>query len=406
MEMKKHHMLRKQVFSVLIISFIVLSFCSGCVRHEDDVPLKYQRIYNQLEQKLTDLHAELNNRWDHEPHELVFTTELLVTSANRGEIILEPEIFDAVIFNLDAMQSLGVTGVSLDIKYPVLVDGFPRQDEYILFYQKVVDEIKSRNLTLFMAAQVAFTDPFFGNPDIVDYYENLTLTRYKSEKRQMVETIINTFQPDYVTIENEPETQQMNTGLNFSVDTVIEIAQFVLNGLDKKDVKIGAGAGSWENIVYIQRLAEETAIDYLDIHIYPIQGDLIFERMQQIKSIALSNNKSVVIGETWLYKCKHNELSQLNYIDVYQRDVFSFWMPLDCSFLNLMVNLSFYLDCEMINPFWMQYFWGYVPYNIITESMNPTQRYDAVRKTAAHNMYTGNYTLVGQTYKNLIDRYS
>lgn len=147
------------VFVLLI--FILSSLFSGCIHQSENVPLKYQTIYDSLEEKLTDLHFQLESTWDHQKDDVIFSTELLAASANRGELILEPEILDGVIYNLNAMVSLGVHAVSLDIKYPVLVNGFPRKDEYLTFYQNVVDEIRSRNLILYMGVQVAFIDPVF-----------------------------------------------------------------------------------------------------------------------------------------------------------------------------------------------------------------------------------------------------
>lgn len=271
---------QKIIYSILIILIILFSSFSGCIRSKDNIPIQYRHLYDQLEEKLVSLHYKLDNVWDHQRGDVVFTTELLVASANRGDMILEPEVFQAVVFNLDAMKSLGVAGVSLDIKYPVLVEGFPRQDEYLSFYRNVVDEIRERNLILLIAVQVAFVDPVFGNPDMIHYYDNLTLEQYKIEKRQMVETVINEFHPEYLTIENEPQTQEMNTGLNFSVDHFIDIVHFILNGLEREQVKIGAGAGTWEDSSYVQRLARDTTIDYLDIHIYPIQGNLVLDTME------------------------------------------------------------------------------------------------------------------------------
>lgn len=398
MKNKKKHI--HQLIFFTSIFCLTTSLFSGCIRDSNDVPIAYRSNYSELEKTLQLLHEDVGQRWNNTPYPTRFSAELLVASPNRGESILQPEILDGVIINLDAMKQLGVTCISLDIKYPVLVEGFPRQEEYLTFFHSVVNEIRNRNFTLFMAVQAAFVDPVFGQLGVD--FSNLTIEQYKIEKRQMVETVIEEFQPDYLTIEDEPETQSRNTGLDFSVDNYIDIVQYVLDGLDRKEVLIGAGAGTWEDLSYIQRLSAETSIDYIDVHIYPIQGDLVLDRMEQIKTIADTYQKEIAIGETWLYKCRLKELTQLSYLEIYERDVFGFWAPLDSSFLRLMVNLSYYTECEVLNVFWMQYLWGYLPYNIITSSLSASKRYDAVAKVAGQNMMNDTLSETGQVYHSLI----
>jgi hypothetical protein len=67
-----------------------------------------------------------------------------------------------------------------------------------------------------------------------------------------------------------------------------------------------------------------------------------------------------------------------------------------------MVNLSYYIECEVLNVFWMQYLWGYLPYNIITSSLSASKRYDAVAKVAGQNMMNDTLSETGQVYHSLI----
>lgn len=388
---------------ILILVWSTLSIAQTTVKYsQSDVPVEFQVHYGQLDAKLDSLNNHILNAWDNTRHPVVFSTELLAASPNRGDIVLEPHVFEAVKFNLDAFQALGVTGVSMDIKYPVIVPRFPKSDEYIEFFRKVTEEIRKREFTLLIAIQTVFTDSIFGRQDVD--YSGLTLEQYKSEKRGMAETVIQELHPDYLTIEAEPTTQEANTGLDFSVENVTDIVNFILDGLDRQTTLVGAGAATWDNMAYNQSLAENTSIDYLDIHIYPIQNDLVIDRMETIYGIAQAYSKKIVIGESWLYKISEAELGNPSFgpLDIYPRDVYDFWIPLDEKFIQLMVNLSHHLKCDFTSLFWMRYFWGYIAYNDTTSALHPTQRYSAVDQIVGSNMLSGNLTPTGQTYQGLI----
>ena len=395
--------LKQLILPVVLSSLVNLATAQQTGTHAvSDVPDEFREHYNQLETKLNDLDDYISLNWDGSKHPVVFATELLAASPNRGDMVLDPQVFEAVKFNLDAFQTLGVTGVSMDIKYPVIVPTFPRSDDYIEFFRNVTAEIRNRGFTLLIAIQTVFTDSIFGRQDID--FTGLTLEQYKNEKRQMAQTVIQEFHPDYLTVETEPATQAMNTGLDFSVENVTDIVNFVLDGLDRDGTLVGAGAGTWDDMTYIQSLSENTSIDYLDIHIYPIHGELIIDRIETIQQIAQTNNKKIVLGESWLYKTSQAEMAdpEVGHLDIFPRDVFDFWTPLDQTFIELMVKLSHYIQIDFTSLFWMRYFWAYIPYNDTTRVLAATQRYAAVDQVVGVNMWMGNMTPTGQTYQQLL----
>jgi hypothetical protein len=69
------------------------------------------------------------------------------------------------------------------------------------------------------------------------------------------------------------------------------------------------------------------------VHIYPAGRDgYLLEAARQVAERAEQVGKEVVIGESWLYKAGHSELTGDlggNYIEFYSRDAFSFWEPLN-----------------------------------------------------------------------------
>jgi len=73
-------------------------------------------------------------------------------------------------------------------------------------------------------------------------------------------------------------------------------------------------------IFYYALLRMKSIRDFLRITYMCIQGNLVLDIIEDIKSIADEKNKSLVIGEIWLYTCGDKEISQLHYLDVYTRE--------------------------------------------------------------------------------------
>src|SRR3990172_4829678 len=65
---------------------------------------------------------------------------------NIGEPLFREQTWPAVILNLDRLQQLGVRGVKVAVKYPVLIPSFPRSADYLEFYRRVGQEVRRRNL--------------------------------------------------------------------------------------------------------------------------------------------------------------------------------------------------------------------------------------------------------------------
>ncbi len=303
----------------------------------------------------------------------LYATELLVANSNRGEALLRPQAWQGITATLDAYQHLGVRAVKVAIKYPILVSGFPRSSEYLAYYRRLGDELRRRNLKFLAQMTTTFREPAFGSLPVEDHYTGLTWTRFTQEKRQMAETIIREIRPDFLTIENEPHTQQANTGMTFSVQSMTDLVQAVLAGLDRRRTLVGAGAGTWDDLAYMQNLAR-TPVDYLDMHIYPINRDFVTDRAFRISDIAQRANKRLFLGEAWLYKARDGELGGAPVAAapaLFARDAFSFWEPLDVEFVTVMARLSQTLGVEFANFFWARCFFGYIEYGEPTRGLPP-----------------------------------
>ncbi len=371
---------------------------------EEAVPEEYASLYEELETKLGELDAYLDTHSSAGGGSTVYSVELITANSNRGEALFREGTIYSIQITLDSLKELGVAGVTLSVQYPVLNPDFPRSSDYLDFYRQVAAEVRSRGLVLIVETTTIFPQPEV-SPLGVDY-SGLTLEEYMREKRAMAETVLRELDPDYLTVENEPTTQQANTGLDFSVANQTRIVNHILAGLDRSNTRIGAGAGTWDDLAYFESLAANTTLDYLDMHVYPIQGELIIDRAETISGIARTSGKGLTVGEAWLYKISADELARsraiATAIDTFARDGYSFWAPLDQAYLEVMVELSRYLDLEFLSPFWMQYLYAYLEYNTLTEDMGYAELQQTMGQQAWTGIRAGELSPTGETYRDLI----
>lgn len=77
------------------------------------VPAEYADLYAMLAAKLRATDGYITSRWRGERHDTPFAADLL-----------------------------GVRGVKVAVKYPILVPGFPRSAEYLAFFKRLSAELR------------------------------------------------------------------------------------------------------------------------------------------------------------------------------------------------------------------------------------------------------------------------
>src|SRR3990170_1011507 len=380
---------------------------SGPVWSAPPAPVEYVDLYAGLDAKLKAIDGVVTARSTGGKHDVTFSAELLPANANIGEPLFREQTWPAVLLNLDRLQQLGVRGVKVAVKYPVLIPSFPRSADYLEFYRRGGQELRRRDLKVLVQMTDGFRESAFSALPVESYYAGLTWERYRREKRQMAETIIRKIRPDHLTVQNEPGTQAHNTGLPMTVQNVTDLLESVTRGLDKRGVLVGAGAGTWEDLAYAQSLARNGGLDYLDMHIYPINRDYVADRAFRFAEIAQRANKRVVLGEAWLYKASDQDLRAGNVAaapGTFARDVFSFWEPLDARFVTTIVKVSPALKIDFTSFFWSRYFFGYVEYSEQTGRLPPGELSRLANAAAGRNMTADppRMTQTGETLQRLI----
>ena len=365
-----------------------------------EVPFAYRALYNELSNKLERLSSAVNSQWHGKKSTVSFGVELLVANSNRGETLLTDRVFGATRLTLERLKDLGVQSIAVSIQYPILTSSFSRVAEYRKFYKQVAEEIRRRSFVLIVEMGTLFREPEFSKLKI--NYRGLTLARFRDELKEMAEAIISDMHPDYLTLLTEPDTQARNTGLDFSVSNFSATIQHAASGLNRSGMRIGAGAGTWDDPAYFEALARIPQLDYLDLHIYPIQRNFVVDRVWQVTAMARRYNKSVSIGETWLYKVSERELGKISPVKAFARDVFSFWQPLDIMFFETIINLSHQIRADFCSFFWMKYLYGYLDYNSQTRSLTPQQLIDRVDAAAGRRILDNKLNEAGTRFKALI----
>jgi hypothetical protein len=366
------------------------------------IPSEYQPLYKDISQRLEAFDTYLDSHQNETKTNLIFGAELLPANGHMGEKLLTEENYEGTLAYLDSLQLLGVQGVKIAISYPLLAPDFPNSDRYLEYYKNVAQELRKRDMKILVAIGNLLPDPSF--TDLTVSFSNLNFEKYRQTKRQIAERIIKEIHPDYLTIANEPSTEAMATGLKVTVPEFTDTVRYILNGLDRSGVLVGAGTGTWNHLDYVKSLARDTSLDYIDIHIYPAN---FLEQAITIADIARAHNKRLIIGEAWTYKVYDSELGDLGDIatqaKIFGRDVYSFWEPLDSRFLEILVKLANYKGYEFISPFWSKYFFSYLDYETIPKNLDYRQLTQLSNQEAFRNSLSHELTHTGQTYQKLIN---
>ena len=384
---------------------LVLTLVSGgeLTAQQPAVPDKYRDLYETLASKLADT-SRAFDRLSTSASAPTFGVELTAANGNRGPVLLEPRARGSVRVNLDAFKEIGVSGVTIASMYPMFCKGFAHAEEYLDFYKFCVTEARQRGFKVHFKVGEAFHDPVHGHLPVAEFYKELTAERFMREKRQMIEITLRELQPDYLTVANEPDTSAMNTGLDFSPDNFIRYVRAFTKDLPRGTTKVGAGAGTWSPLTYWQNLAPEPSVDYLDMHIYPINREYLTERPLEVAALAKKHHKFLIIGEGWLYKSRDGELGKggTGYVTLYARDIFAFWEPLDAEFIRALAKFSRGEDVEYMSLFWVNLLYGNVDYAPALDAKSAGELQQLAVRAAVPNIVARKPSPTGAAYRQVI----
>ena len=379
--------------------------CSNVIQYDESVPSTYQDMYTTLSQILDSFNQTLSGIPTVPTHGVIYATELLPADSNIGDRLLLPQTMQGVIKFLNAIQKLGIDGVTIDISYPVLVPTYPKYNEYLNFYESVVQKARSRGMKIDVESETPLLVGYPGLSLGSVSYANLTYSTYVSEDRSMIQTVITDLHPDYLNIGTETDTLQ-------ALLPYVEIStpqgwgtyiNSLLSGLNKGTTKIDVGIGSWDPISYLYVTLNDSAIDAIDVHVYPVYGNYL-SVLTQIGKLSEEYNKPIVIDEMWLHKSIMNEGHNFaTDAEISARNLYAFWIPLDEGFFQVMSKYAQVYDVAYVSPFEATNLFAYLNYTSNSANVPFYEARQVAGRAAGYSIANGLISPLGCYYQGLID---
>lgn len=326
------------------------------------------------------------------PDAPVFGANLATADGNTGPGLTGANYIDNVLTQLQAEQALGITAVMVQVGFPAVYEPFLNTvpnanfEQMENFYAEVAQAIHAAGLKLVVENDVLLTDDVSGQwgSYLTDFYASSLFTgpygwgNYMAARATMAATLAQLMQPDYLVLAEEPEGEEKYSG-QINMYNAADAATMV--GLEAAAVRalnlpnpplLGAGAGTWTmppqastNVQYISAYAGLPGLDYVDFHVYPINtegGASFIGNTVVYASIAAIAGKPVGMSEGWLWKMENTEWNVLSGDNYRGRDPFSFWSPLDSSFLQAMQGMANYVHLLYMTPEGPDYLFDYQTY--------------------------------------------
>ncbi len=360
----------------------------------DLVPAAYVPLVNRLGAETTDLAARAAaGTMQGTP---VLGTELLGANGNLGTALLRPGVLSGINLTLDRFGEMGIRGVTVDVGYPLLLSSFPDHAGYLAFYEQVAAAVHAHGMLLSVEENPVFANTVFSSlePD----YAGLTLDSYAARQRAEAQVIIDHLRPAYLSILDEPDTFSTNLGLPLdSASAAVQVVSEELAGLRRGSMKVGAGTGTWSDPAIDTALATRTGIDYLSVHVYPIDAASL-ANLDTVSALAARTHKPAVLDETWLYKGANLAAGVVTNAKI---GTFSSFGPLDARFLKAIVGYADSHGFAYVSPFWSGQFFAYLAWTPALGAASYTAVRAAANQVQSQAIERDVFSSTGRTYAEL-----
>jgi chitodextrinase len=377
------------------------------------VPAVYQDLFTSLSTQLQTFDTTLDAGWNGSSYPYLDAPQLDTANSGQYTKLLGANYYAGqVTVQLDELKALGANAVTIHINFPILASlfyqyiGNPSQyQQFVSFYQQVAQDVRARGMKLVVEATLGVAGDGSNMAEYQAYLKTLSWPEYVAGRAADALAVAQLIEPDYMTVLTEPDTEASfsgQTSLN-SMPGAIHLVQHTLNTLQQAgvtNVQIGAGVGTWTQnfLVYVQALAA-LPLNFVDMHVYPV-NKTHFTIALQAADIIHAAGKQAGVSECWLWKVRDSELGVIDHAVVDDRNPFSFWGPLDTSFLRSMVHFAKAKQLAFISPYWVHYFFAYLDYNSYGLLPPSTVAQDSF--VAANTaMQAGAITPTGHAWENL-----
>jgi fibronectin type 3 domain-containing protein len=372
------------------------------------VPAAFQDLYAELDSYLNSFNNTLGSP---STYPVLYTGTLTTANGNAGPQMLNPNYLAGVQLELQGLQAMGFKAVMFELPFTVLYRPFytfigneAEYEQFVNMYKAVASMIRAAGMQMVIENDTAWASGIWSNwPELTSYYASLDWTQYQQARAQSAQVVAQVMHPDYLVLLEEPDTEAGNTGQS-QVNTVsgaTDMVRLMLTGLEQQGItgiQVGAGMGSW--YAQYQALTQSLAalpLNFIDMHVYLINNDDLNNALT-IASTAAAAGKPITMTECWLYKIRNNEVGVLNYNQIWARNSFNFWEPLDNYFLNTMQKLANHTHMHFLAPFYSFYFRTALPYDSSTENLSPPQITTLEDQQAALAIQQAGFTSTGLNF--------
>jgi len=394
---------------VILALSVLHPFCKAAT--PPPVPAAFQDLYTQLDGYLTSFNATLNSRWNGSKYPVLYAANSLVANGNAGPQLVNPLDFKEVELELQGFKAMGYQAVMIELPFPMLYEPFfssqAQYQQYVNFYTQVASTIRGLGMKIVIENDAMWPNGVYSGWSVAPFFATLDWTQYQQARAQAAKTVAQIMQPDYMVLMEEPDTEAMNSGQT-EVNTVTGATSMVSQILTSvreagiPGLKVGAGMGSWypQHLALTQSLAA-LPLDFIDIHIYLINNGYLNNALT-IASTAAAAGKPIAMTECWLNKIRDSEVGVLDYNEIYARNPFNFWEPLDTNFLKTMKKLGNYTQMYFWSPFSTFNFRGNLPYDSSTENLTPMEIKAMWAPVAGSATQKGDFTPTGVNSYNML----
>ena len=181
----------------------------------------------------------------------------------------------------------------------------------------------------------------------------------------------------------------------------------MLDGINKNGVKLAAGAGDWltNPTQWVQGFVNNPNLDFLSTHNYPLVSPFL-SNLISLGQFAQEHGKRLVLDEEWDTKI----LQPVNSAGgggfggpaATQQDVFSYWIPIDIEYQQLMAKFCQIYPCEYLSPFdGDYYFFAYLTWTPQLGTETFFQLHDLLNPIISQDMTNFTVSPTGAAYTAL-----
>ncbi len=395
--------------SALFAAFIAFALLSNsnAAAQAPPVPAEYQDLYSSLSTYLSGFNTTLNAS-PLSQYPTLSTGNLKNANANAGPQLVNPGSMPGILLQIQELKAIGVQAVMIEIGFPMLYEPFltsqgQSYSQFVTFYQQVAAAVRAAGMKLIVENDTLLVNDVQAGWDAAPFYATLSWSQYEQARAQTAATVAQTLQPDYLVLLEEPTTEANDSGqtqANTPSGSLDLLSQILASAQQAgvPGMKMGAGTGTAQvNFLQFIQGYVTLPLNFIDMHIYPVNRTFLPNALQ-IASTAAAAGLPVSMSECWLWKVRDSELNILTPSEVRARNPFSFWEPLDSSFIQTMQSLAAHSQMMFMDPFNSELYAAYLTYNSGMDSLTPSQMTSEESAQASQNMGQALYTPTAMSY--------